>query len=150
VLALLPDPLPEIEPFWAEFVVPGVAVPWARAGRVIGKFQRSYTPKPQQDFMSAVRTLGSRAMADHPPLEGPVELSVLALYPWPKSMSIRAREKPGAEWKATRPDEDNLKKLVADALQGIAYRDDGQVASGHCWKKFGDRALLKVKVRALV
>jgi len=36
--------------------------------------------------------------------------------------------------KNSRPDKDNLEKLVMDALQGTLWEDDAQVVGGPCWK----------------
>lgn len=99
--------------------------------------------------MTIVRTICAAKMRGAPPMEGPIELSVVATFLWPKSISPKKRTLPGAEWKTTKPDEDNLKKLVQDSLNKIAYVDDAQVCSGHCWKKYGETASLMVRIRSL-
>ena len=45
---------------------------------------------------------------------------------------------------ASKADIDNLKKVVLDALNGIAYADDGQVASVCATKVFTTLALVMV------
>ena len=37
-------------------------------------------------------------------------------------------KKATAVWKSSKPDADNLAKIVADALNGIAWGDDAQIA----------------------
>jgi len=58
--------------------------------------------------------------------------------------------RPTAPWyQATRPDADKLARAVLDALTGVAYRDDGQVAVLRVSKVYGPRAQLHVEVHAL-
>lgn len=56
------------------------------------------------------------------PLTGPVCLTLVFCLRRPRS----ARK--AEHWPATRPDIDKLQRAVLDALTGVAYRDDGQVA----------------------
>ena len=103
-----------------KFTVPGPPVPWARAGRK-GGF--SYTPTHVKNFENRVRLFAHQAGVT--PLEGPVEILVRAIWPM-KGQPLKRSKRPWA-WKATRPDIDNVLKGVLDALNGIAYQDDGQV-----------------------
>lgn len=129
------------------FTIPGEAVPWARAG---ARGAQRFTPPKQRSYAGALKMFCQNAMRGRAPLDGPVELSVLAIYAWPKSMSPRKRALPGAEWKTSRPDVDNLAKIVADALNTVAWGDDAQVASKHEWKKYGDVPCLQVRIRSLL
>ena len=129
------------------FHVPGEVVPWARAGRTRQGF--AFTPKRQKDYQAVVRSLAHEAMDGRPPIEGPCALKVVAFYPWPKGATLKRRHDPAGAWKATRPDVDNLIKLVSDTLQGIAFRDDGQLARMVAEKVHGPAAGLTVMVRTL-
>lgn len=60
-------------------------------------------------------------------IEGPVDVRILFVFPM--KGNPRKREPRPAEWKPTRPDADNLTKAVLDGLNGIAFKDDGQVCS---------------------
>ena len=128
------------------FPVPGTAVPWARAGAV-GK--RRFTPAKQTNFMGVLQVHAREAMAGRAPIEGPVELQVMAAYAWPSSWSKKRRADPLEAWKVSRPDADNLSKLVADALNGLAFVDDAQVVSLHVWKRYETIPLLAVRVTSL-
>jgi len=51
-------------------------------------------------------------------------------FPRPKSHYLRGQLRDAApQWHRSRPDVDNLLKLVLDALNGIAYGDDAQVVA---------------------
>lgn len=81
-----------------------------------------------------------------PPVEGPVRLWLVFMFPMPKSAP---KNRPPA-WKETKPDYDKLARLVADALTGIIYRDDSQIASAIVDKRYGDEAGVAIAVEALV
>jgi Holliday junction resolvase RusA-like endonuclease len=97
--------------------------------------------------MGAVKMFASQAMAGAAPINGPVELSIRATYLVPASWPAKRRAT--AMWKASKPDADNLGKIVADALNSLAYADDAQVASLIVQKRYGPIAGLTVSVAPL-
>ena len=100
--------------------------------------------------MAAVRLLCAAAMRGRRPLEGPIEIEVSAVYPWPKSISGRAREGKGAIYKTSRADIDNAAlKLPLDALNGQAWRDDAQVAQATIRKIYGNEPGLTINIQEL-
>ena len=57
------------------------------------------------------------------------DVEVIAHFPVPGGGSARVRERLITQGRrARRPDGDNIAKTVKDALNGIAYHDDGQVS----------------------
>jgi len=127
------------------FTVPGEVVPWARAR--LGKAGIHFTPEKQRSYMAVIKNNASEAMAGRPPLKGPIELRILAVFPYPASWSKKRRTE--TTWKTSKPDRSNIEKIVEDALNLIAWDDDAQVASGHCWKRYGDVPGLWVEIRSL-
>ena len=123
------------------FQIPGNAVPWARAGSNKGA---RYTPKKQASFAGVVKLFASQAMAGQEPMTGPVELSVRATYLVPKSWP--AKRKTTVKWKATKADIDNVVKGCMDAMNGIVFVDDAQIASLIAQKTYGQIAGLTVSV----
>lgn len=59
----------------------------------------------------------------------PVTLRVIARFLPPKSVSKKRQSEmlEGAEMPLKKPDMDNIVKVVADALNGVAYHDDTQI-----------------------
>lgn len=100
------------------FTVDGI-VPWARSGQ---RGRAHYTqPKVKQHQRKIA--LAAKA-AGAVPVEGPV--SVRLVFDYDTDTTTIVIE--DGDGKATRPDVDNLAKLCLDALNGIAWRDDGQVS----------------------
>jgi Holliday junction resolvase RusA-like endonuclease len=129
---------------WREFTVPGAAVPWSRAG-AHGK--RHFTPAPQANFMGVLKLYAQRCMDGAGPLDVPVQCEITAFYVMPASWPKRRREAPGALWKSSKPDYDNLGKIVGDALNGVAWVDDALICDGRILKRYGDVPRLLVRFR---
>ncbi len=90
-------------------------------------FAMNYTPKkhPVQDFKAIVKMTASQ-VHNGPPLTGPLKMVVSYFFPRPKSLTRKVN---ALDWKTTKPDWDNLGKSVSDALTGILWVDDAQLAS---------------------
>ena len=90
-----------------------------------------YNPAPVKE---AKKLLISHLMPERPdaPIEGPVELKTAWLFPKGKS------HKDG-EWRVTRPDTDNLQKLLKDCMTRCGFwTDDAQVVRETAEKKWSD------------
>lgn len=130
-----------------EFCVPGSPLGWARAGG--GTTTHRFTPAPQRSYAGALKLFCAAAMKGAAPLDGPLAVDIHAIYPWPASWSQRKRGEAGARWKVSRPDIDNLAKIVMDALNTVAWSDDARICSANLRKYYGDLPCLSVKVRKL-
>lgn len=118
------------------YVIPGNPKAWARAAQ-------NY--KQKQIYTSPAQKKAKRAHADYCAeakskrearlIEAgtPVHLFIACHFPMPKKTSITKadwrRRLSGARYHTQKPDLDNLTKLVKDALKGVAYTDDCQVAT---------------------
>jgi Holliday junction resolvase RusA-like endonuclease len=128
------------------FMVPGEPVGKGRP-RVVrrGGFTQTYTPEKTASYENLVKLefqrQGGRMLKD-----GPVFLSIQAWYGIPKSASKRKREAMmGGLIRPTRkPDCDNVAKIIADALNGLAWRDDSQVVSLHVSKQYAEEPMVSV------
>lgn len=116
------------------FEVPGK--PCAKARPRMTRNGRAYTPEKTVNAETAIR-LTAQAQGVTP-LKGPIEMRVVAVFPVAKSWTKSRREAAlkGAPH-VSRPDADNIGKLVGDALNGIAYDDDAQVYDCHVRKVYG-------------
>lgn len=126
------------------FHIPGEPVAFARSG---GKGTIRFTPKKQRDFMALVKLAAAAAMDGAPPLDGPLEMTIRATYLVPASWPRKRRN--AARWRTSKPDADNLAKIVADAINEIVYVDDAQIASLSVQKVYGPLAGVTVSVARL-
>jgi Holliday junction resolvase RusA-like endonuclease len=90
-----------------------------------GGFARAYVDAkhPIHAYKQAIRLAYVNAGGEV--LEGPVSIKIVCWFERPKGHSKKRRQQP--EPKITKPDADNLAKGIGDALNEIAYNDDGQV-----------------------
>ena len=66
------------------------------------------------------------------PYEGPIELNVVWLFP-------KGKRHKHNEWRITKPDTDNLKKLLKDCMTQVRFwNDDAQVVKEIVEKRWSD------------
>jgi len=126
------------------FTIPGEPIAFARSG---GNGKVRFTPKRQRDFMALVQLAAHGAMDGQPPLAGPIELRIRAVYRVPTSWSKKRAA--FARWRTSKPDADNLAKIISDSINEIVFGDDAQVASLIVQKTYGPIAGVTVSAAIL-
>jgi Holliday junction resolvase RusA-like endonuclease len=126
------------------FSVPIEPVAFARAGQH-GKTH--FTPAKQARHMATIRQYAERAMHGRPPFEGAIRLTARFSYTQPASWP--KKKKAATFWKTSKPDADNLTKLIKDSLSGCAYLDDAQVASMTVEKFYADAPCVEIMLSSL-
>lgn len=134
------------------FEVRGLPVPQgSKQAFVVGK--RAVVTERGQATLKPWRSQIAAAAAElvEEPLAGPLSIALTFALPRPKShyrTGARAGElrETAPAWVETRPDIDKLTRAVLDALTGVAYRDDGQVAELKAHKMFGARPGVAVSI----
>jgi Holliday junction resolvase RusA-like endonuclease len=110
----------------------------------VGKFANS-KGKGVQNFL----LLMLREFKPEKPFEGPLSLSVAWCYDWRSAESKKVRAK-GMKWCDTRPDCDNILKLLADCMTQLGFwHDDSQVARLLFEKCWSDRPGIGIEVESL-
>lgn len=114
--------------------IPGVPVAQPRQRtRVMmigGKaIPHNFTPArdPVNTFKAAIREAAAKAHPGAPIGFSAIALTIRFIFPRPAGKTKRRGPNPRLP-KVSKPDWDNLGKAVSDALNGIVYRDDAQVA----------------------
>lgn len=131
-----------------EFIVPGALPGWQRAGQ---NGKRHYTQSQTRTAKTEVAAWCRQAMAGRPMLTGALALDVVVYRAVPASWSPKRQREAmaGTILPTTKPDCDNHGKLVADALNGVAYHDDAQIADLRVCKRYAETALVRVTVRQI-
>lgn len=90
----------------------------------------------------------SAAMAGRPPMEGPLELRLLARYPIPQSWSKKKQEKAlkGELKPVVKPDLDNVIKIQKDSMNVIIWKDDSQVVRILAEKQYSETPNVEIYV----
>lgn len=89
---------------------------------------KPYTDKKTRDYENEVRKAYKEARG--PMFHGPVNVEIYAFHAVPKSWNKAARTIALANETAPmrKPDADNIAKIILDALNGLAWKDDTQVS----------------------
>lgn len=131
------------------FTIPGAPQGKARARTC--RNGHTYTPDGTVLYENLVKTeflqqcgRGQRITGDRPALH----MEIVAVYPVPASYSKRNRVAAlsGDMLPAKKPDADNIAKIIADALNGLAYDDDAQITDLSVMKRYGEEPEVRVKV----
>jgi Holliday junction resolvase RusA-like endonuclease len=128
------------------FSVPGDPVPQPRprySSR--GGFARAYVPSkhPVHAYREAIALAAKLAGVT---ITGePVSVIIDAVFARPKSHRNKAGVKASAP-SLPRPDCDNVAKAALDALTGVAWEDDSQVARLVVEKSYGDEGRTTVRI----
>lgn len=127
------------------FVIPGRVAGKGRPRATIrGGHAAVYTPAKTVNAEAMVRSIGADAMAGGDLFDGPLHLSVVVNLERPASWSKRKRVETLIP--TGKPDLDNVAKLIGDALNGIVWRDDSQIASLHIGRRFVESGGERVEI----
>ena len=79
---------------------------------------------------------------------GTIRVDIAAIYPVPHSWSKRKQEEAidNRILPMVKPDWDNIGKIVCDALNGIAYKDDAAITDATVCKRYGTRPCVAVRL----
>lgn len=132
------------------FEIPGPPVGKGRPRAFrMGNSVRMHTPEKTASYENLVKLAAKLAMRDAAPMAFPVALSLVVMHAIPKSWSKRRQEAAlaGTERPTTKPDADNVAKVVADACNGVVWVDDAQVVELSVSKRYSSTPCVMVEVR---
>ena len=114
-----------------------------RAGKM-----RSVTPESTKSYEELIRWSFKAQGGKYGGNTSAFRVEISARYEVPQSWSKkkRAAALAGEIQPQTKPDCDNLVKVVLDALNGVAYNDDRQVIYVACRKKYAEEGSVLVKI----
>ncbi len=126
-----------------EFTIPGAPQGKQRARSGNG---HHYTPQKTRDYEAIIRMHAHMAMQGQPPVTGPARVHIVASVPMPVSWSDRKRKATVNTPCMSKPDWDNIGKVICDAINGIVYADDKQVTYASVEKYWGVNGCVDVEV----
>lgn len=104
-----------------------------------GKFVKTYTPAETASYENLIK-LQFRISCGDWYSELPLRMKITAIHGIVKSATKKDKAKMlSGEIKPTKkPDADNIVKIICDALNGVAYKDDTQVVELEFKKVYGE------------
>jgi len=99
-----------------------------RFGRAKNGGMVAYTPFKTRKYEQEVKSLFQIAMFGKAMLEGPVKVTITAYF--------NSKKKTG--WHTSRPDLDNIIKVILDSMNGIVMEDDAAVAQIIASKQYAE------------
>ena len=116
-------------------------------GRPRLSYGRVKTPEQTVMYENYIKLLYKSSIKKY--FEGPIRLIIKAYYPIAKSDSKKKKEqKLSGEIRPfnIKPDIDNVVKVICDALNEIAYKDDTQIVELGTSKHFSDKPRVEVTI----
>lgn len=127
------------------FEVPGK--PFGKQRPRMMRTGHAYTPKETINYENLVRMCFKEKYPMHIPIEGTVGMRVDAYFPVAESWSKKKKKQAlDGETHPHKPDWDNIGKIISDALNEIAYKDDSQIADAHVTKRYSERPRVEVRL----
>lgn len=131
------------------FSVEGTARPQG-SKRHVGNGIMVESSKHVANWRSWVRLKAVQAMSGREQIIGPVQIAILFQFDRPKKHSTKKGLRPDApQYHTSKPDADKLLRAILDALTGVCFRDDSQVAYCLVRKHYGTAAQTEIDVAEL-
>lgn len=117
-----------------QFFIPGEPKP--RKAPTFGLKRAYHQEGPNTAWHDRIHVSALQHRPEHP-LAGPIRLDITFFFHRPKDKKYI-----GVEYKTSRPDWDNLCKLLMDALNGVIFVDDAQACDVRITKKYGEPGVM--------
>ena len=130
-----------------KFEVPGTIVGKERP-RVNTCTLTVYTPNKTKDYENLITQYFYINYPGAQVLEGRVSIQIIAYLKIPKNTSkIKTNQMLANEISPTKkPDADNIGKVVLDALNKVAFKDDNQVSKILIEKRYGEEEKREIEI----
>ncbi len=109
---------------------------------------KAYTPTKTKNYEYLVRQIFVYKYPQFIPIEGRVKLTVIAYFELPKKRTKIQETQMLADIisPTKKPDWDNIGKIISDALNKFAFKDDSQITEATIIKKYARTPKVVVKI----
>ena len=127
------------------FTVPGK--PFGKQRPRVTRTGHAFTPETTVSYENLVRMTFVKKNPEVIPADSPVRIEITAQFPVPASWSKkkRAAALAGKIFQG-KPDWDNIGKIITDAMNNIAYKDDAQVHRAVVDKRYSEAVGVSVEL----
>ena len=108
----------------------------------------TYTPKKTVDYETYIKEMFVISYPGFIPLEGALRMQLIAWLMIPKRTSKKKMKlmEERIIRPTKKPDFDNIIKVAADALEGLAYKNDNQIVTCIIHKYYSVRPRLEIEI----
>ena len=132
--------------FLISLTIPGPPVGKQRAR--VTRTGHAYTPAKTVNYEALVKQTFAAKYPDFVPMAGPVRMGLWIML-MPSKETARKIKKGIKVYPTIKPDVDNVFKIIADALSGLAFVDDKQIVESDLSKHYADRPMVEVVIKEL-
>ena len=114
-----------------------------------GQYVQTYTPDATTNYENLVKLEYERQCGRISfPKDAQLDMRIMAYFSIPKSKSKKAKQlmKDKVIRPTKKPDMDNIVKIIADGLNGIAYHDDSQIVDTAVRKFYSENPRVVVTI----
>ncbi len=130
-----------------EFEIPGPVTGKGRP-RINTYTCRAYTPNKTKEYEELAKQYFVLKYPRHIPIEGRVKVSIIAYFKIPKGTNKKNEELmlSGNISPTKKPDIDNIEKIILDAMNSLAFKDDNQITKLEIEKVYSEEEKVYVKI----
>lgn len=130
-----------------EFEIPGPVTGKGRP-RINTYTCRAYTPNKTKEYEELAKQYFVLKYPRHIPIEGRVKVSIIAYFKIPKGTKKKNEELmlSGNISPTKKPDIDNIEKIILDAMNSLAFKDDNQITKLEIEKVYSEEEKVYVKI----
>ena len=109
---------------------------------------KAYTPENTKDYEMLIKQYFKLKYPRYVPLENRVSVKIVAQFKIPKTATKKYKEliMEGKLSPTKKPDIDNIVKIILDALNKMAFKDDNQITKIEVEKIYGNDEKIYVKI----
>ncbi|MBR3614202.1 MAG: RusA family crossover junction endodeoxyribonuclease [Clostridia bacterium] len=109
---------------------------------------KAYTPENTKDYEMLIKQYFKLKYPRYVPLENRVSVKIVAQFKIPKTATKKDKEliMEGKLSPTKKPDIDNIVKIILDALNKMAFKDDNQITKIEVEKIYGNEEKIYVKI----
>jgi Holliday junction resolvase RusA-like endonuclease len=114
-----------------------------------GGFVRTYTPENTRNYEKLVQTRFVEKYGNIEPIDKKIALKIEAYFAVPKGTSKKKTFELLSTYYPKKPDIDNVTKIILDALNGLAFKDDNLVVFLEVAKYYAEEEKVKVSIEVM-
>ena len=129
-------------------MIPPTATAQQKGERVVGGYIHHYKKKNVAQAEAILRDALLPYVPAEPITDQPIIFEAMWEFPYPKSAK---KHRPGYKrWKITRPDTDNMNKLLKDVMTDRGFwKDDALICLEQIWKVYSDEPGIDICVNTM-